>query len=99
MTNANIFETNLDALISLQRDAFWRDGFPTAEVRLDRLRRASALLAGNRDRIAKALSDDFGHRSHDDTRIELLGTLGAFRSAAMNLESWLRPEVYTPMTP
>jgi coniferyl-aldehyde dehydrogenase len=69
MTKANTFETNLNALIGLQRDAYWRDGFPSVEVRLDRLRRASALLAGNRDRIAKALSDDFAHRSHDDTRI------------------------------
>jgi coniferyl-aldehyde dehydrogenase len=99
MTTADAFEANLDTLITLQRSAYWRDGFPTSDVRLDRLRRAAALLAGNGDRIAKALSDDFGHRSHDDTRIELLGAIGAFRSAATNLKRWLEPEIYTPMTP
>ncbi|WP_027582384.1 coniferyl aldehyde dehydrogenase [Bradyrhizobium sp. Ai1a-2] len=99
MTDISAFAANLDALIKLQRSAYLRDGFPTAEIRLGRLQRTAALLAENKDRIADALSRDFGHRSHDETRIGLLGALGALRYAATNLESWLQPEQYTPMTP
>jgi coniferyl-aldehyde dehydrogenase len=99
MTDTSAFEANLNALIKLQRSAYLREGFPTLETRLGRLQRTAALLAGNRDRIAKTLSEDFGHRSHDDTRMELLGALGALRHAATKLESWLQPERYTAMTP
>jgi coniferyl-aldehyde dehydrogenase len=99
MTDTSGFEANLNALVGLQRSAYLREGFPTLEMRLGRLQRTAALLAGNRDRIAEALSEDYGHRSHDDTRMELLGALGAIRYAATKLESWLQPEQYTPMTP
>jgi coniferyl-aldehyde dehydrogenase len=99
MTDTSAFEANLSALIKLQRSAYLSEGFPTAETRLGRLQRTAILLAGNKDRIVKALSEDFGHRSYDDTRMELLGSLGALRYAATKLESWLQPEQYTPMTP
>jgi coniferyl-aldehyde dehydrogenase len=99
MTVTSAFQANLNALITLQRSAYLREGLPTLETRLGRLQRTAALLAGNKDRIAETLSEDFGHRSHDETRMELLGALGALRHAATKLESWLQPEQYTPMTP
>ena len=99
MTNPSAFEAKLNALIKLQRDAYFRDGFPSKDIRLGRLQRTAALLVQNKERIAKAVSDDYGHRSHDETRIELLGALGALRFAAQNLQSWLQPQTHTPMTP
>jgi coniferyl-aldehyde dehydrogenase len=99
MIDTSVFEANLNALIRLQRDAYFRGGFPSKETRLGRLQRAATLLVQNKDRLAEVVSDDYGHRSHDETRIELLGALGALRSAAENLESWLQPQPHNPMTP
>jgi hypothetical protein len=99
MNDANVFEDNLNALIRLQRTAYLRDGFPTPQTRVERLERMAALLVENGDQIASALSRDFGHRSHDETRFEILGAVNALRTAATKVENWLKPVQCAPMAP
>jgi hypothetical protein len=44
------------------------------------------MLAENRDRPAVAISENFGHRSRDETRFEIFGAVSALRSAATKVE-------------
>ena len=52
-------------LLDRQRAAFAEDGIPTYEVRIDRTDRLIALMVENKDDIASALDEDFGHRSNE----------------------------------
>ncbi|HXW20324.1 MAG TPA: coniferyl aldehyde dehydrogenase [Roseiarcus sp.] len=60
-------------------------------ARLDALGRLRALTFDNAEAIARAISEDFGGRSHDETRLlELAPTLSAIRHARKNLSRWMR---------
>jgi coniferyl-aldehyde dehydrogenase len=97
--DTNIFRANLEALIRLQRAAYWRDGVPNHATRAGRLQRMAAMLAENRNGLAVAISEDFGHRSHDETCFEIFGAVSALRSAATKVERWMQPDKYAPMAP
>jgi coniferyl-aldehyde dehydrogenase len=97
--DTNIFRANLEALIRLQRAVYWRDGVPNHATRAGRLQRMAAMLAENRNRLAVAISEDFGHRSHDETCFEIFGAVSALRSAATKVERWMQPDKYAPMAP
>jgi coniferyl-aldehyde dehydrogenase len=98
MTDSH-YERQLHSLIRLQRKALTHDGVPDAAVRRDRLRRAETMLARASYVIAAAISEDFGHRSPDETKFEIFGALNAFRSAAANVETWMRPVQHTALAP
>jgi coniferyl-aldehyde dehydrogenase len=87
----NDFNTQLHSLIQLQRTAYTKESVPDAATRRDRLTRAATMLARASDAIAVAVSEDFGHRSAEETRFETLGAMNAFRNAAARIESWMQP--------
>lgn len=90
--NQSTFSAQLDRVITSQRRAYDRDGFPSAAVRVDRLNRAADLLTTNREEIADALSDDYGYRSREETIIvDIFAAVGALRNAAANVETWMQP--------
>src|SRR5262245_53911623 len=61
--------------------------------------RAAAMLARASDAIAVAVSEDFGHRSADETRFETVGAVNAFRNAATRVENWMQPERHPALAP
>jgi coniferyl-aldehyde dehydrogenase len=74
----------------LQRAAS-RAGTPDFAARLDALARLRALTFENAEEIARAISEDFGGRSHDETRLmEIAPTLSAIRHARANLARWMK---------
>jgi len=76
-----------------QRKAHVADGPPSAEKRVDWLDRAIGLIVGNRDAIADALREDFGHRSvHATLLTDVSGSIGPLKFAKEHLRSWMRPE-------
>lgn len=85
------FKTQLHSLIQLQRAAHTKEGIPDAQTRKDRLMRASAMLAQASDAIVVAVSEDFGHRSVEETRFEIFGAVNSFRHAAASVENWMQP--------
>jgi coniferyl-aldehyde dehydrogenase len=91
------FKTQLHSLIQLQRTAHTKDGVPDAATRRDRLTRAATMLARASDAIAVAVSEDFGHRSTEETRFETFGAVNAFRHAATNVENWMQPVQHSPL--
>jgi coniferyl-aldehyde dehydrogenase len=93
------FKTQLHSLIQLQRTAHIKEGPPDASTRRDRLMRAATMLSRASDAIAFAVSEDFGHRSLEETRFETLGAVNAFRNAATNVENWMQPTQHPPLAP
>ena len=55
----------MNALLAKQKAAHLRDGEPSAQVRIDRIDRAIALLIDNRAAIEEAINQDFGSRSRE----------------------------------
>jgi coniferyl-aldehyde dehydrogenase len=93
------FKTKLHSLIQLQRTAHTKERIPDAATRRDRLTRAATMLARASDAIAVAVSEDFGHRSTEETRFEIFGAVNAFRNAATKVENWMQPAQHPALAP
>ncbi len=80
-------------LLEAQRDAFLRDGPPSAAQRrgdLDTLRKA---IVAHRDEIAAAIGKDFGHRSRQETfALELAPLVEGIRYLRHNVARFMRPQ-------
>ena len=82
----------LTALFHAQQAAFARDRYPSHGVRVDRLNKMQALLIDHEDRIAEAISADFGNRSHHETAIaEVFIVRSAIRHTCKHLKRWMAP--------
>jgi len=57
------------------------------------------MLARASDAIAVAVSEDFGHRSAEETRFETFGAVNAFRHAATRVENWMQPVQHPALAP
>lgn len=84
---------DLRAAFDAQRAAYEGERFPSAPVRIDRLRRLEALLHANQTELARAIAADFGQRPLAETRLlELFPSLEAVRHARGHVRRWMRPE-------
>lgn len=80
----------LVTLFQAQQAAFARDRLPSLAVRLDRLDRLQRLLTQNEERIATAISTDFGNRSRHETAIaEVFIVLGGIAHTRKHLKRWM----------
>src|SRR5262245_2844956 len=93
------FESQLHSLIQLQRAAHAKERVPHAATRRDRLARAATMLARASDAIAVAMSEDFGHRSAEETKFETYGAVNAFRHAATKVEDWMQAAHHPALAP
>ncbi len=83
----------MTALLARQRAAFMAELPVGAAVRKDRLRRAVDLVLTHRDRFVKALSEDFGHRSAEQTLVtDIMSSVKPLKHAIKHLDAWMRPE-------
>ncbi|QMW24727.1 coniferyl aldehyde dehydrogenase [Sandaracinobacteroides saxicola] len=81
------------ATLEAQRAAFTAELPVSAATRKDRLRRALDLVLANKDAFAKALSDDFGHRSIEQTMVtDIMASVKPLKHAISHLDAWMRPE-------
>ncbi len=83
----------LHETLALQRAAFMADLPVPIAIRKDRLRRAAAMIADNADRFCAALSEDFGHRSREQSMAtDIGGSVAPIKHAIARVEKWARPE-------
>lgn len=83
----------MQALLHKQRTAFTAELPVSAGVRKDRLRRALALVLEHKDAFVKALSDDFGHRSAEQSLVtDIMASVKPLKHALKHVEGWMRPE-------
>ncbi|MBY8827750.1 coniferyl aldehyde dehydrogenase [Hephaestia mangrovi] len=76
-----------------QRQAFMAELPVSLSARTDRLRRAAAMIADNADRFCDALSEDFGHRSREQSMVtDIAGSIAPINHAIKHLDHWARPD-------
>ena len=84
---------DLRATLAAQRAAFTAELPAPLAVRKDRLKRVIALLKDNAEAFAKALSDDFGHRSREQSLLTDVGSaIAQCKHALAHLDRWAKPE-------
>lgn len=85
--------TDLAATLALQRAAFNAELPVAAAVRRDCLTRAIAMLRDHADAFCDAMSEDFGHRSRDQSMFtDITGSIGPLKHAIKHLDAWMRPD-------
>src|SRR5262245_48319568 len=97
--NTSDFKTQLHSLIQLQRTAHTKEGVPAAGTRRGGPAGAATIIPRASDAIAVAVSEDFGHRSVEETRFGTFGAVNAFRNAATRVENWMHPAQHPALAP
>ncbi len=90
--SATTTSTPMSEVLQLQRQAFHRDGPPSAAVRRDRIDRFAHAVVSNTDALVEAISDDFGVRPATTTLVTDIVTLAqeaeTLRAA---VGKWMKP--------
>jgi coniferyl-aldehyde dehydrogenase len=80
-------------ILALQQQAFLRTPYPPIEQRKHQLQQLKDTLLNNQQRIAEAISEDFGYRNFDETLfLELMTCVGDINFTLNNLRKWMKPE-------
>jgi coniferyl-aldehyde dehydrogenase len=81
------------AALNAQRAAFTQELPVSMAARKDRLKRAIAMMVDHGAAFAKAMSEDFGHRSIEQSMItDVIGSINPIKHTIKQLEKWMRPE-------
>lgn len=81
----------MDALLDAQRAAFMAELPVTLVARKDRLRRAAAMIRDHAARFCDVLSEDFGHRSREQSMLtDIGGSIAPIAHALKHLDGWAR---------
>ncbi len=92
--------TDLKATLSAQRVAFMAELPVAIATRKDRLRRAIAMVADNADALCDALSEDFGHRSREQSMMtDIAASIAPLKHALKHVDGWAKREKRGVMFP
>ena len=84
---------DIDAVLQAQRAAFGAELPVSNVVRKDRLTRAIRMLVDNAEAFCTALSDDFGHRSREQSMMtDIVASIRPLKHARKHVDRWSRPE-------
>ena len=79
-------------VFALQRQAFAEERYPSYQTRRANLLALKALVLENAERIAAAISNDFGHRSEHETKmLDIFGLVSEINHAVRCLKRWMKP--------
>lgn len=91
---------SMQDLLAAQRAAFMAELPVPLDARRDRLKRAIAMVSENADRLCDALSEDFGHRSREQSMItDIAASIGPLSHALKHLKAWSKPSRKPAMFP
>ena len=92
--------TALRDTLAVQRAAFTAELPVPIATRKDRLKRAAAMIRDHADRFCDALSEDFGHRSRDQSMLtDIGGSIAPIRERAQVVDSAGVPASDRPTVP
>jgi len=81
----------MQELLAAQRDSFMAALPEPLALRKDRLKRAIAMVRDSAARFCDALSEDFGHRSPEQTMVtDIAGSIGPLQHALKHVDRWAR---------
>ena len=83
----------MEEVLKSQRAAFTAELPVAMDVRKDRIKRAMRLVHENADALCAAMSEDFGHRSVDQSMMtDIVGVLNVGKHALKHMDGWARAE-------
>ena len=92
--------SQMQNILAKQKAAHLRDGIPSAETRIEWMDKAIDLLITHQDELCRAVADDFGHRSLDQTRMtDIAAGVSSLKYAKKHVRKWMRPEKRKPEFP
>ena len=101
--NIEMSETSagdMQKILDRQKRAYLDDGIVSNEVRHDRLERAVNVIKKNEEKLVDAMSADFGHRSHHQSRFtDIASSIGPLRHAQKNLKRWRKSDKRSALFP
>ena len=90
-TSIDEARTAMQAQLDKQRAAFYNDLPVSADVRLDRLERAIALLVSHQDALCEAMDADYGGRPRLMSKMtDVAASVAALKGARKHLRKWMR---------
>mgnify|MGYP003968635253 FL=1 len=94
MSESNLSSNDdMSNILELQKKAHIKAGAVSAKVRIDRLNRAISVLENNSSEFCEAMSEDFGNRSIQQSKMtDVDGAIGPLKHAIKHLHSWMKPE-------
>mgnify|MGYP000447424651 FL=1 len=88
-----ITQEALENTFSQQKKYFASNTYPSYQERINDLKTLKALIVNNQQAFIDAMSQDFGHRSAEDSRIgDILTTVMGINYTIKKLKSWMKPE-------
>ena len=91
IASGNFVETELQTTLAELQKAHRQSPFPDWATRKQRLNLLEQMLKDNREALKKAISDDFGHRSHQETELlEIFPSLEGIRHARKHGKQWMK---------
>lgn len=85
--------SELDRILEMQKVAHLREGTPSAEKRVEWIDKSIDLLVTHGAALARAMAEDFGHRSIDQSNLtDIAGTIASLKHSRAHLRKWMRPE-------
>jgi len=86
-------ENEAQRVYKLQREAYLRDPYPSLQERKARLDALERILLENTDAIVEAISQDFGHRCAEESKIlEIFPVIDGLRHTRKKLRKWIKPQ-------
>jgi len=83
----------MDTVLQQQRAAFAAELPVSLAVRKARLKRCIAMLVDQGEAFARAVSDDFGHRSYEQSILtDIVASIRQAKHSLKHVEGWMRPE-------
>ncbi|HEX4925760.1 MAG TPA: aldehyde dehydrogenase family protein, partial [Bdellovibrionales bacterium] len=83
------WQSDADRVFALQKPAYH---VPSAQVRIERLRRLGRAIRAHEDELEDAAFKDLGRNKTETGFLELLPTYEELRFAIRNVKSWMRPK-------
>ena len=86
-------ETNMQTLLLKQQKSFKKDGFPSVELRIDRLDRLLSMIKKYDRQICDTIAEDFGARAYEISRLtEVFIIIDEAKQAISSVAQWMQPE-------
>lgn len=84
---------HMERILQVQRTRFMDEGFPSAELRRQRLDKLIQMIATHHQQIEEAINTDFGTRAKDETlALEVFACIDELRHTRRHLSKWMKDE-------
>ena len=92
ITNELTSTTLLENAFDTQKQYFSKHLYPSYQQRISDLETLKKLLIDNQQAFIDAMSEDFGHRSSDDSKVgDILTTIMGINYSIKRLKKWMKP--------